>query len=93
MVRKAKDRRRSVAQLRVMLRRWRERAWWGVCLAVLSLLGVVASWWFAAHGFWWLLSILGVLSAAIEVCSDINAIHTTQKRIVEQECDPDALAN
>jgi hypothetical protein len=77
----AKDPARSLAQLRVVLRRWQQRAWVGVGLALFSLVGLAACWWWSAYGFWWLLSGLGVMSAVFEVLADLNAIHDLRQRI------------
>ena len=85
MAREPKDQTRSAAQLRVMMRRWRQRAWIGVGLALFSGLGVAACWRFHAHGFWWFLSITGVVSALIGILGDINAYHDTKKRVAEIE--------
>src|SRR5262245_44084910 len=73
------------AQLRVMMRRWRQRASIGVGLAALSGLGVLACWWLSAHGVWWFLSITALGSALIEVLADINAYCDTKKRVSELE--------
>ncbi|HVX64138.1 MAG TPA: hypothetical protein VHC19_26180 [Pirellulales bacterium] len=47
--------------------------------------GVAVCWYFQAHGFWWILSVLGVLSAAIEVSADISAYFNTKRRVAEIE--------
>jgi hypothetical protein len=76
---------RSAAQLRVMMRRWRQRAWFGVGLAAVAGLGLLACWSLRAHGFWWFLSIAALVSALIEILADINAYHDTKKRVTDME--------
>ena len=93
MASKPKDPVRSAAQLRPMMRRWRQRAWWGVGLAALSGLGIAACWHFGAHGFWWFLSIMGVVTALIGVFGDINAYHDTKKRVAQIERDLETHAS
>lgn len=57
----------------------------GVGLALLSALGVAACWRFHAHGFWWFLSIMGVVSALLGISGDINAYLDTKRRVAEIE--------
>jgi hypothetical protein len=85
MARKSKDPVKSAAQLRVMMRSWRQRAWIGVGLALLSALGVAVCWRFHAHGFWWFLTIMGVVSALLGISGDISAYFDTKRRVVEIE--------
>jgi hypothetical protein len=85
MARKPKDPIRSAAQLRVIMRRWQQRAWLGVGLTAVSVLGLLACWSLRAHGFWWFLSIATLASALIEVFADINAYHDTKKRVADME--------
>jgi hypothetical protein len=92
MPRKAKDQTRSAAQLRRMMRNWRQRAQWGMGLALVSAAGVVASWRFEARGFWWFLSITALVSALIGVFADINAYPDTKKRVAEIERDLERFA-
>jgi hypothetical protein len=68
-----------------MMRRWRLRASLGSGLGAFSIAGVAACWYFHAYGFWWLLSILGVLSAAIEVSADVSAYFNAKRRVAEIE--------
>jgi hypothetical protein len=75
----------KVGHLRMMMRRWRQRAWVGVGLAVLSTIGLVLCWRLAAHWFWWWLSGLGIMSALIEVFADLNAANDARKRIAQME--------
>lgn len=78
---------RSVAQLRRVARNWQQRAWLGVGLVVLSVVGLILCWTFHAHWFWWMLCGLGVMSALIEVFADLNAIHDTRKHIAQLEAE------
>ena len=76
----------SAAQLRVMMRRWRLRAslrlrLWAALQWRASLLAGNS----IAHGFGWLLSMLGVLSAAIEVSADVSAYFNAKRRVAEIE--------
>ena len=68
-----------------MMRNWRLRIWWGAGLAVISAVGVVMCWHFQARGFWWFLSIMGIVSALITMLGDITAYHETKKRVTEIE--------
>ena len=54
-------------------------------MALLSTLGVVVCWRFHAHGFWWFLSITGIVSSLIEISGDINAYLDTKRRVTEIE--------
>ena len=81
----AKDPPRSAAQLRVMMRRWRQRAWITTGLAALLATGVGACWRYHAHGFWWFLSIAGVVSAVIGISGDICAYRDTKRRVAKIE--------
>jgi hypothetical protein len=81
MARTAKTPARSAAQLRVLLRHWKQRALIGVVLTVLGGLGVLACWLLNAHGIWWFASIAVAVSAFIEVLADINACCDIKKRI------------
>jgi hypothetical protein len=83
MASQQKDLNRSAAQLLRTMRNWRLRAWWGTGMAVVCAAGILACWYFQARGFWWLLSILGVVSALIGVLADNNAYYGTRQRIAE----------
>lgn len=85
MSHKPKHVERSASQLRVMKRRWHQRAWFGVGISAVSGLGLVACWSLGAHGFWWFLSFAALVSAMIEVAADINAYRDTKKRIADME--------
>jgi hypothetical protein len=90
MARKPQNLRMSAAQLRVMMRRWRQRVWWGAGIGLLSVLGLIACWRFEARAFWWVLSGLSLMSSVIGVLADINAYQDTKRRVLEIErpCQP-----
>jgi hypothetical protein len=81
----AKNPKRSAAQLRIVMRTWRQQAWWGLRTIAVSVLGLIVCWYLRAHGFWWFLSATMLVSGLIEVSADINAYFRTKKRIADIE--------
>jgi hypothetical protein len=91
MPRKPKDLTRSVAQLRVAVRRRWQAVGVHCALTLLSGIALVTLSLFDVGGFWWFLCAMGVFSGLIGLFAEINAIYDTKKRIAKAQDEIDRL--
>ena len=87
------DSKRSIGQLRRVVKYWRLRAAFGIGLVLLSAIGLSACGHFSLNWFWRFLCITGIVSGLIEIFSDINAWHDTKTRIRTIENAPDETSS